>query len=704
MQRKPADPLDQARRLLRGRWPLMIVLAIGGGLLGGMFGWKATVPTYEASGRIYYRFNIAGMTGDSQGVGSGAKSFLSDERSRIAMHPTIAERAIQTDVWKETGSELPWNVFQYRIQATHSGGDNTIAIKFSDENPRLAEAGATAVLAAYQEDFSARRARDGDKLLTVRETTLAELESRLAGKENDIASIARSYGGTEDLGTVAERIRLDVESGREELGELERDLSNARRLRDGADSLMPLDLAEADDTLLALLRQRDALRSELSRMLRTHGKNSPPIRTMRNDMASLDEEIELRSETIRQNYFGNMPNLANGLAEPIRVTSDYLMKTEARLADLERRQDQREEALKVATANREELTRYTRERTKLRSDIDTLRNEIERQRNNDVIEDELASSGGAWLDLTGPPEGSAYASKDKRLPTALGGMILGAGLPAALVIGVGLLDKRTRYSDDAVDLAASIPGQSGKPAPLLGVLPNLPDRLSDPNQASIAAHCVHQIRTILQIHHAVPLAGADGPTEEPRSFAVTSAGRGDGKTSLALALGLSYAASGCRTLLVDTDLRSGGLTRRLDVQGDEGVLDALLGGDLLQATCETEVANLAVLPIGNAKGSRAGVFSPVAVRQMLRQAKRNFDVILLDCGPVLGSIEATPVASAADATILCVSRGPDAPDGHACCQAPGSHRRGGRGPGLQPCRRGRLRAERRRHELPRCRP
>ncbi|MEM7809015.1 MAG: CpsD/CapB family tyrosine-protein kinase, partial [Planctomycetota bacterium] len=188
-------------------------------------------------------------------------------------------------------------------------------------------------------------------------------------------------------------------------------------------------------------------------------------------------------------------------------------------------------------------------------------------------------------------------------------------------------------------------------------LPNLPDRLSDPNQASIAAHCVHQIRTILQIHHAVPLSGSDGATEEPRSFAVTSAGRGEGKTSLALALGLSYAASGCRTLLVDTDLRSGGLSRRLDVQGDEGILDALLGGDLLQATCETEVANLAVLPIGNAKGSRAGVFSPVAVRQMLRQAKRNFDVILLDCGPILGSIEATPVASAADATILCITRG-----------------------------------------------
>ena len=65
---------------------------------------------------------------------------------------------------------------------------------------------------------------------------------------------------------------------------------------------------------------------------------------------------------------------------------------------------------------------------------------------------------------------------------------------------------------------------------LLGILPNLPDRLSDPEQAAIAAHCVHQIRTMLQIN-----GGVEGG--ERRVFAVTSASPGDGKTSLTLALG-----------------------------------------------------------------------------------------------------------------------------------------------------------------------
>ncbi|MEM7808928.1 MAG: AAA family ATPase, partial [Planctomycetota bacterium] len=645
MQRKQADPLDQARRLLRGRWPLLIVLAAGGAMVGGMLGWQSQTPTYEAAGRISYRASIPRMIEGTQGVAGGFKAFLSEERTRIAEHPDIAQAAIETDVWQETESPMRWETFQWRLNARHTGGDNVISVRFTDENPRVAEAAVRATLNAYRENFNNRRSLQDGQLLFNRESALSDLQARLAGKENDIASIARSYGGTEDLGGVATLIRAEVEDDRETLAELERDLGNATRLRDSADTLMPTDLAVADEGLMNLLRQRDATRAELARLMRDYGAGNRQVQNLRNDIASLDEEIELRSESVRQVFFGTMPNLTDGVGELINVTTDYITKTEARVDDLSRRLAEREEQLKVATADREELARMTRERDKLFSDIDDLRAEIQQQRFDGMIEDTFVDDGIGWLDLTMPPEGSAYASQDRRLPMALGGMIFGAGVPTALVVLLGLLDKRTRFSDDASDLAAGIQGHNGQPAPLLGVLPNLPDRLSDPNQASIAAHCVHQIRTILQIHHAVPLSGSDGATEEPRSFAVTSAGRGEGKTSLALALGLSYAASGCRTLLVDTDLRSGGLSRRLDVQGDEGILDALLGGDLLQATCETEVANLAVLPIGNAKGSRAGVFSPVAVRQMLRQAKRNFDVILLDCGPILGSIEATPVAS-----------------------------------------------------------
>jgi polysaccharide biosynthesis transport protein len=205
------------------------------------------------------------------------------------------------------------------------------------------------------------------------------------------------------------------------------------------------------------------------------------------------------------------------------------------------------------------------------------------------------------------------------------------------------MDGRMRYSEEA---GADMSGMT-----LLGILPNLPDRLTDPAQAATAAHCVHQIRTMLQINSG----------EDRNVFAITSASPGDGKTSLCLALGLSFAASGSRTLLIDCDLVGAGLTARLDMSGPDGVLEAMANRELLPHIRTTDIADLSMLPVGQAQAHHAGMFSPQALRRLLNEAKKHFEIILIDSGPVLGSIEATPVCAAADGVILAVSRGQQRP-------------------------------------------
>src|SRR5437763_2080843 len=232
---------------------------------------------------------------------------------------------------------------------------------------------------------------------------------------------------------------------------------------------------------------------------------------------------------------------------------------------------------------------------------------------------------------------------DKRKQFGFVGLVGGAGLPIGIILLWGLLDPQLRYSEEA--------GSDMSGMPLLGILPNLPDRLTDPAQAATAAHCVHQIRTMLQINSG----------EDRSVFAVTSASPGDGKTSLTLALGLSFAASGSRTLLIDCDLVGAGLTARLDMSGPDGILEAMANRDLLPHVRQTDIADLAMLPVGQAQAHHAGMFSPQALRRLLVEAKKHFEIILIDSGPVLGSIEATPVCAAADGVILCVSRGQQRP-------------------------------------------
>src|SRR6185436_5627460 len=238
---------------------------------------------------------------------------------------------------------------------------------------------------------------------------------------------------------------------------------------------------------------------------------------------------------------------------------------------------------------------------------------------------------------------SPIPAGDKRKQMAFVGFLGGGALPICLLLLIGLMDGKYRYSEEPTDDMGGLQ--------LLGILPNLPDRLTDPAQAATAAHCVHQIRTMLQINSS----------EDRKIYAVTSSSPGDGKTSLTLALGLSFAASGSRTLLIDCDLVGAGLTARLDMSGPDGVLEAMANRELLAYVRQTDISDLSMLPVGQAQAHHAGMFSPAALKRLLTEAKKHFEIVLIDSGPVLGSIEATPVCAAADGVILTVSRGQQRP-------------------------------------------
>ena len=656
---RPNDPLHHAKRLLRGRWPLLIGLSAAGGVLGAVIGFTASSPVYKSSGRIIVQPVWRGFEGDRATADASYTAWMRNEKARIAANPEVAKAAMATEIWADEGiADMSPTAFSSMIKADRNDGDFSIDVSFNHPSPKIAYAGTLAALEGYEMDFYNRKSLADDAVGGEVKRELDRLEVELAAINDRIAQLAAGHGGTVNLDAIHDRMRTALAADQAELDQMGIDLRRGESLKGLSQNLTLEQLAENDTELGKLIEARAQLRSEEQRLARTAGPANPVRVQIGEDLKAIDGAIAQRAEAIRGGYFGTMPNLAEAGGDRISVTKDYLEQLQARMTMLEPKVEQQIGELQNIAEDRQELATLDSRRQSLRENIRAIEEQIEITQRDAAVASKLNANNVGPMTVTYPQRSEVSVAEDGRVATALGGGIMGVGIPAGLVLLLGLLDKRTRYSDDAGDLAHEIhAGPDGGPAPMLGVLPDLPDRLSDPRQASIAAHCVHQIRTILQIHHAVPAAGGEEEgVEEPRAFAVTSGGPGDGKTSLALALGLSYAASGCRTLLIDTDLRGGGLSKRLNVTGDEGVMDALVGGDLLDVTCETEVPNLAVLPIGNARGSKAGVFSPNAVRRLVRAAKQHFDVILLDCGPILGSIEATPVASASDATILVVSR------------------------------------------------
>jgi Mrp family chromosome partitioning ATPase len=92
-----------------------------------------------------------------------------------------------------------------------------------------------------------------------------------------------------------------------------------------------------------------------------------------------------------------------------------------------------------------------------------------------------------------------------------------------------------------------------------------------------------------------------------------------------------------------------------------GLLDVVAGEPLDECVSGAGVSGLFVLPVGSARAMHVGKLSPHAVRALLEEAKKEFDVVLVDTGPVLGSLEASILAPAVDGVVLTVSRGEQRP-------------------------------------------
>jgi capsular exopolysaccharide synthesis family protein len=245
---------------------------------------------------------------------------------------------------------------------------------------------------------------------------------------------------------------------------------------------------------------------------------------------------------------------------------------------------------------------------------------------------------GGRLSIVASGEVPVSPVRDTRMRNAAAGAMAGVFVPASLFILLGFVQRRYRYSDETeTDLAARVQ--------LLGILPEHSGK--DAAQNPAAAHSVHQIRVSL----------ASAMTRNRSSvYLVTSATAGEGKTTVAVSLAMSFAAAKVRTLLVDCDLVGRHLTTSLEGKEMEGMREALKSGSLLKGVRKT-YSGLYVLTAGKAAAPDAVSVPSESIHALFAEARKYFQVTIVDSGPILGSLEAAVVAQEADGVIFTITRG-----------------------------------------------
>lgn len=655
------DPIAIVRDRMHGRW---IAAAIGGAVLGvvlALVAWFAAPVKYGAAGllRVEYKLDTIGGNPSSIAAEAGELDnylqFVNEqavlmrdarvleavaERARGGAAPvprdggTLAEREL--GVLRNYFAARPGmsgvEAISEDLTTAADRNSGLIEVRYLTPDREVSSAVVNAVIDAYlaihgpdAETDYARKTGALTDLLTANRRVRDRLEDERAALlkdapygtpnleqvlENRVARMQRIEGRLEENATARARIREQLM------------LAEGEPVPEGA-TLAPTaaELEQIEPSLRVLRRDLDAARVEQSLLARTYKPGHPAFARVERSVDALEARLAAaedaallawRDASGRDRSYGRLEREAAAAEADIaslRAEVDRVNELIARRAEIDRR---------LADAAGEEAM--------LRERANALVRESESIRRGRVVVRQSASA-------------PTIPASDKRRQLAIVGFAGGLALSFLGFLALGTARPRALHSTQfAADPRLA----------LLGVVPDM-SRAEDGDEESrdLASGCIHRLRNKIESRRTP----GDG-----YALMVSSPFQGDGKTTVAAALALSYARSGHRTVVVDCDFRGRAISHQFGRLREAGVREVLVRGALGDEVSEVG-PNLSVLPVGVDPSFSESNLQIGSLRRLLRALRDRFEIVIVDTGPMTASVEAIPVAASCDGAVLAIRRG-----------------------------------------------
>jgi len=144
-----------------------------------------------------------------------------------------------------------------------------------------------------------------------------------------------------------------------------------------------------------------------------------------------------------------------------------------------------------------------------------------------------------------------------------------------------------------------------------------------------------------------------------RVMVVSSAVAQEGKTSVAVALATVMAEDNMKVLLMDCDLRRPTLHTIFQTDFSRGLSNVLTDPDaeLLQSVNPTVLPGLDIMTSGPVPPNPVKLLRSRRMKDILDEARNQYDMVLVDCPPVLGFSEVPILVTYADGVLLVIKEG-----------------------------------------------
>jgi tyrosine-protein kinase Etk/Wzc len=221
-----------------------------------------------------------------------------------------------------------------------------------------------------------------------------------------------------------------------------------------------------------------------------------------------------------------------------------------------------------------------------------------------------------------------------------------ASIFAAFILGVVIIiikDAFTRTVQDRRDI------EKYTDMPILGEV--IYDRSKSPiiiteGKRSFIAEEFRQLRTSLSYM---------GINEVNKRIMITSSISGEGKSFIAVNLGISFSLMEKKVVLLELDLRKPKLSEQFDISRQSGLSTYLIGKASMEETIKaTKIPNLFLVPSGPIPPNPSELISNARLRELLEYLNIHFDYILIDTAPVNPVTDAFILSSLCDVTLYVV--------------------------------------------------
>ena len=291
--------------------------------------------------------------------------------------------------------------------------------------------------------------------------------------------------------------------------------------------------------------------------------------------------------------------------------------------------------------------------SKIKTDYNSILLDLEVEKNfYQILTSELSKREAetSWQNSNVQIIDRAIPPEDPSSPRVL--LNLAAGFIGGLVLGFGFIFLLA-FFDDRIKTMSDVEDTLG--LQILGVIPRFLGK-KDFRERAVAVlsqkhnHIVESFRSLyssLQINEE---------SRESKVLLVTSTVPGEGKSTIASNLCQSFSSHGCKTLLIDCDLRLPNVARLLDIKNEKGFLEYFSEGAALDDLILKDFAHdMDVLPVFGESKNPIQILNSQEFESLLNELSKNYDKIVLDSPPVGAVSDALNLLNLVDGVVYVIS-------------------------------------------------